>query len=131
MADGGAGAASPRAKDDRIFSRKSNEGQGQAYVKALKESMLLGWVQGSNARIEYRWASDDAERIRAEASELIGSGPDVIVAITTPAVAALRDQTRDIPIVFGNRSNPMAKVATAIGIPMPSSLLIRADEVID
>ena len=86
----------------------ANEGQGQIYVKTLKERLeALGWMDGRNARIEYRWAAGDPRKIRAQAAEMVQSRPDVIVAITTPAVAALRQETRDIPLVFANMSDPV------------------------
>ncbi len=91
-----------------VFSGMSNEGQGQLYVGALRQQLeALGWVHGRTARVEYRWASGDAARFQAEAAEMVAARPDVIVAITTPAVVALRQHTREIPIVFGNMSDPV------------------------
>jgi ABC-type uncharacterized transport system substrate-binding protein len=114
---GGAVAAWPvaaRAQQVRpmrtigVFSGMANEGQGQIYVKALKERLeTLGRTDGGNARIEYRWAAGDAKKIQTQAAEMVASRPDVIVAITTPAVAALRQKTRDIPLVFANMSDPV------------------------
>src|SRR6476659_5225952 len=86
-----------------VLSGMSNEGQGQIYVKTLRERLkALGWIDGQNVRVEYRWSAGDASNMRMQAVEMIGSRPDVIVAITTPAVAALHKETRDIPVVFGN-----------------------------
>lgn len=91
-----------------VLSGMSNEGQGQAYVTALKERLeTLGWIEGRNTRIEYRWAAGDVAKLRALAAQMVGTRPDLIVAITTPAVAALRQETRDIPLVFGNMSDPV------------------------
>src|SRR6187551_3028591 len=91
-----------------VFSGMSNEGQGRAYVKTLREELeKLGWVEGRNTRINYRWASGDQKRISDEAAEMIASRPDIIVAITTPVVAAVRKQTHDIPLVFANMSDPV------------------------
>ena len=91
-----------------VFSGMANEGQGQIYVTALKERLeALGWMDGRNARIEYRWAAGDAKKIQTQAAEMVASRPDVIVAITTPAVSALRQKTRDIPLVFANMSDPV------------------------
>jgi putative ABC transport system substrate-binding protein len=118
---GGAAAAPPllwplaaRAQQPRpirtigVFSGMANEGRGQIYVKTLKERLeALGWMDGRNARIEYRWAAGDPRKIRTQAAEMVESRPDVIVAITTPAVAALRQETRDIPLVFANMSDPV------------------------
>ena len=49
----------------------------------------------------------DARKFRTQAAEMVASRPDVIVAITTPAVAALRRETRDIPLIFANMSDPV------------------------
>jgi putative tryptophan/tyrosine transport system substrate-binding protein len=91
-----------------VLSGMSNEGQGQIYVKTLRDRLkMLGWIDGQNVRVEYRWASGDASNMRMQAAEMIGARPDVIVAITPPAVAALQQQTRKIPLVFGNMSDPV------------------------
>jgi putative ABC transport system substrate-binding protein len=91
-----------------VLSGMSNEGQGQIYAKTLRERLkALGWIDGQNLRVEYRWSAGDVSNMRMQAAEMIGSRPDVIVAITTPAVAALHKQTREIPVVFGNMSDPV------------------------
>jgi putative ABC transport system substrate-binding protein len=56
-------------------------------------------------RIDARWFGDDINRTRAE---LVGLQPDIIVASTTPATVAVRRETRTIPIVFANVSDPVA-----------------------
>jgi putative ABC transport system substrate-binding protein len=91
-----------------VLSGMSNEGQGQIYVKTLRERLKdLGWIDGQNVRVEYRWSAGDASNMRMQAVEMIRSRPDVIVAITTPAVAALHKETHEIPMVFGNMSDPV------------------------
>jgi putative ABC transport system substrate-binding protein len=67
----------------------------------------LGWKEGHNVRIEYRWGAGDPTRMRAHAKELIGSSPDVLVAESTPATAALQAETRTTPIVFLQAGNPV------------------------
>ena len=67
----------------------------------------LGWSEGQNIRIEYRWAAGDNNRLRAYAAELAQLKPDVIVCEGTPVVAALQQATRTIPIVFVNANNPI------------------------
>ncbi|TMJ50702.1 MAG: ABC transporter substrate-binding protein [Alphaproteobacteria bacterium] len=59
-------------------------------------------------RIEQRWTGGDAERLRAYTAELVASAPDVIVANPTPIVAALKQATRTIPIVFALVSDPVS-----------------------
>jgi putative ABC transport system substrate-binding protein len=75
-----------------------------AFTEALQE---LGWSSGRNIRIEYRWGAGDAERIRNFARELVEMQLDLIVGHTTPVVAALKAQTRTIPIVFTQVSDPV------------------------
>jgi putative tryptophan/tyrosine transport system substrate-binding protein len=72
-----------------------------------QELQRLGWTEGRNARIDYRWGGGDASRIRAYAVELAGLRPDVIVANATPVIDAVRQETRTIPIVFVLASDPI------------------------
>ena len=58
--------------------------------------------------IDLRWTGDDINRIRALAQELVGLQPDIILAASTVATAALQRETRTIPIVFANLSDPVA-----------------------
>src|SRR5437870_3293271 len=67
----------------------------------------LGWTDGRNVRFDYRWAGTDADRREAFARELVANQCDLIVAPTTPVVAALLKQTRTIPIVFTQVSDPV------------------------
>jgi putative tryptophan/tyrosine transport system substrate-binding protein len=67
----------------------------------------LGWKAGSNVTIEYRWAGDTPELIRAAAAELVGLRLEVMLASNTPATGALLQATRTIPIVFVNVADPI------------------------
>ena len=58
-------------------------------------------------RIDYRWAAQDAARIRTFAKELVELQPDVILARTTPVTVTLLKETRTIPIVFAVVSDPV------------------------
>jgi ABC-type uncharacterized transport system, periplasmic component len=75
-----------------------------AFVRQLQE---LGWVEGRNLRIDYRWAAGDANRMQVLAKELVELQPHVIFARSTPVTAALLKQTRTIPIVFAVVSDPV------------------------
>jgi putative ABC transport system substrate-binding protein len=66
----------------------------------LQELALLGWAIGRNLRIDTRWAEGDTDRFRGYAAELVGLAPDVILASSSVAVAALQRATRSAPIVF-------------------------------
>ena len=75
-----------------------------AYAQLLAR---LGWVEGENIRIDYRFAAGEPTLFEAYAAELVGLSPDVILAGTTPAIAALREQTNKIPIVFVGVPDPV------------------------
>src|SRR6516165_5108008 len=75
-----------------------------AFVQELRQ---LGWVDGGNVRIDYRWANGDVSRIRTFAKELVELRPDLILANTTPVTVALQRETRTIPIVFVIVSDPV------------------------
>jgi putative ABC transport system substrate-binding protein len=80
----------------------------QSFVTAFTEALQeLGWSSGRNIHIEYRWGAGDAERIRDFARELVEMQLDLIVGHTTPVVAALKAQTRTVPIVFTQVSDPV------------------------
>jgi putative ABC transport system substrate-binding protein len=66
-----------------------------------------GWSEDRNVRIDYRFAAAKAERIPAFAKELVGLQPDVILAQSTVAAAELQRETRAIPIVFVQVSDPV------------------------
>jgi putative ABC transport system substrate-binding protein len=85
-----------------------SDSEGQARLAAFQQGLqALGWTDGGNLRIDYRRFAGDRDRIRAAAAELVGLMPDVIIAYAPPAVAALRRETRSIPIVFTQVSNPL------------------------
>jgi putative tryptophan/tyrosine transport system substrate-binding protein len=81
----------------------------QAQISAFTQALAdLGWTDGRNVRMDVRWAGDDPNRIRALAQELVGLQLDTIVTITTPPTAAVQRETRTIPIVFANVTDPVA-----------------------
>jgi putative ABC transport system substrate-binding protein len=81
----------------------------QARLGALREGLAkLGWIEGRNVRIDLRSSAGDPDRLRAQADELVRLAPDVIVVAGGPAVQALLQQTRTIPIVFTNVGDPVA-----------------------
>jgi putative ABC transport system substrate-binding protein len=82
--------------------------EGQARLVAFRQELqALGWTDGGNVHIDYRRYVGDADRIRATAADLVGQTPDVILAIGQLTVGALRRETRSIPIVFTQVSNPI------------------------
>ncbi len=69
----------------------------------------FGWAEGKNIRIDYRFAAGDPTLIKTYAAELVGLSPDAILTGSSVAVAALQRQTRTIPIVFVNASDPVGQ----------------------
>src|SRR6516164_2944990 len=67
----------------------------------------LGWTEGSNIRLDVRGAAGNVDRMQVFAKELVGLGPDVIRASTTPVITALHRETRTVPIVFLYVSDPV------------------------
>ena len=83
--------------------------EGQASIAAFLDTFQrLGWTDGRNVRIEYRWGAGDAERAKSAAAELVRSTPDVIVVATSPALAQLQQLTSTTPIVFIQVGDPVA-----------------------
>ena len=81
--------------------------EGQSRVAALQRGLQeLGWMDGRNVRIDYRWAVGDADRIRY-AAELVAIAPDVILATTGATVGALQQASRSVPIVFVTVIDPV------------------------
>ena len=82
--------------------------QARANVVAIREGLQsLGWIEGRNIRLEFRWAGGDPDKARAFAKELIGMKLDVIVPSTNQVTAILLQETREIPIVFAFVGDPV------------------------
>jgi putative tryptophan/tyrosine transport system substrate-binding protein len=75
-----------------------------AFKTALQE---LGWIDGRNIQIDYRFAAADLDRMQALAKQLVVLQPDLIMGHTTQVVAALQRETKTIPIVFIVVSDPV------------------------
>ncbi len=67
----------------------------------------LGWIDGRNLAIEYRWAEGRNERYTEAAAEFARLKVDVIVTVATPATLAAKQATTVIPVVFGAASDPV------------------------
>jgi putative ABC transport system substrate-binding protein len=81
------------------------QSRGTAFVRGLQE---LGWSEGRNVRIEYRWGLNDQERARKAAAELAAFNPDVLLAAGTPAIEPLRAGMPNLPLIFANVLDPVA-----------------------
>jgi ABC transporter substrate binding protein len=86
----------------------ADDPQGQARIAAFVQGLAqLGWTEGRNVQIDYRWGPGDAERYRRYAAELVGLAPDVILASASPTVAAFQQTNRTVPIVFASVIDPV------------------------
>jgi len=86
----------------------ANDTEIQRRMSAFEEALeKKGWSIGLNIRIVYRYADNDAVRMRAYAQELVAMGPDCILAHSTGVCAELKQLTRTIPIVFVSVSDPI------------------------
>jgi ABC-type uncharacterized transport system substrate-binding protein len=89
--------------------------QLEAFRQALRE---LGYVEGQNIAIEYRYAEGKLDRLPALAGELVRLKVDIIVAASTPAALAAKNATKEIPIVFETIIDPVASgVAASLARP--------------
>jgi putative ABC transport system substrate-binding protein len=77
-----------------------------AFVQQLQK---LGWTDGGNLHIDYRWPGGDREKMYAAAKELVEARPDILFTRSTPATAALLKSTHSIPIVFAVVSDPVGE----------------------
>jgi putative ABC transport system substrate-binding protein len=76
----------------------------EAFRQGLRD---LGYVEGRNIAIEYRWADGNVERFPEFAAELVALKVEVIVATSTPGALAARNATRTTPIVFATAADPV------------------------
>jgi putative tryptophan/tyrosine transport system substrate-binding protein len=81
---------------------------GAADVMAFRQGLAeLGWIEGRNIDVQFRWPGGDIERVQTFAKELVGMRPDVLIGRSTPTTAALRQETATIPIIFVNVPEPV------------------------
>jgi putative ABC transport system substrate-binding protein len=86
----------------------AEDAEAKSIVAALQQGLQeLGWTEGRNIRVEYRWGGRNVERTRAYAAELVGLSPDLIFAFFNAQLAPLSRETRTIPIVFVGASDPV------------------------
>src|ERR1700704_568609 len=94
-----------RAQPERVRRVSVLTGADEAGVRAryaifVEALRPLGWTEGRNVRIDYRWGVGNADTISKHAAELGALAPDVILATGGPATERLLQAIRDVPIVF-------------------------------
>ena len=83
---------------------------GQTAIALFRQRLQeLGWTEGRNVIIDYRWGAGDPDRYRRTAAELIALAPDVIVTTSGGSVNALRQVGAAVPIVFAGAGDPAAR----------------------
>jgi putative ABC transport system substrate-binding protein len=115
---GGAAVAYPLAARAQTSKRMRRVGvvmgyterdpNGQLQVAAFRQQLQkFGWVEGSNLIIDFRYAADDADRIRTLARELLALAPDVMVSNSNLVTTILQSEIHTIPLVFISVSDPV------------------------
>jgi putative ABC transport system substrate-binding protein len=86
----------------------ADDSVAKARIGALQQSLQqLGWSEGRNLQIDYRWTASGDDELRRYAEELVALAPDVILGTGSPPVVALRRATRTVPIVFVLVADPV------------------------
>jgi len=93
-----------------LMALSEDDPGSQARVAVFRQALAeLGWIEGRNLKIEWRWAGGDIARTREYATELVRLAPDLILANGTPNIVALKQATTSIPIVFTVVNDPVAQ----------------------
>jgi len=93
-----------------LMNFAATQSDGQAAVAAfVQELRQLGWNEGENLRIDIRWNAGDAGLAQIYAAQLIGLMPDVILAMSTVNLTAIRQATSIVPVVFVQVNDPVAQ----------------------
>jgi putative ABC transport system substrate-binding protein len=93
-----------------LMGNHAHDPVGQAYIASLLQGLgALGWQEGGNLRVDWRWTGGDAALFDRYAAELVALGPDVLLAQASPSVVALRRKTNTIPVVFTMVTDPVGQ----------------------
>ena len=106
MAGGGTRATASEVAGQEGLGSGTPESHGRlaAFLQRLHE---LGWIEGRNLSIEYRWANGSPDRAAEFAAEFVQHNVDVIVTYANPMVIATKRATSLIPIVFAAAADPL------------------------
>jgi putative ABC transport system substrate-binding protein len=87
----------------------ANDSEGQARMAVFRKTMeSLGWIEGRNLQLDYRWAPIAAPQARVFAEELVQQKPDLIFCLSTSVTMAVRNAAATIPVVFVQVTDPMS-----------------------
>jgi putative ABC transport system substrate-binding protein len=93
-----------------LGATEENDPESQNRIAAFRQGLdALGWSEGRNLRIDYRFAGGSADRIHSDVAALVSSAPDLIVGTSSPVIAALKRATTTIPIVFALVNDPVGQ----------------------
>jgi putative tryptophan/tyrosine transport system substrate-binding protein len=91
-----------------LMNTAADDPEGKARNAAFERGLQeLGWTDGRNVRIDYRWGAGDADRIRRYAAELVSLSPDVILTVGSATAGPLLEATRTVSIVFVQAPDPV------------------------
>ena len=91
-----------------LLGWRKEDPDGKERLAAFEQELQrLGWTTGGNLRTEYRW-NDDPQQVRRTAAELVGLGPDIILAAPTSMAAEIQRHTRSVPVVFAQAADPVS-----------------------
>jgi putative tryptophan/tyrosine transport system substrate-binding protein len=93
-----------------LHALSESDPEAQARVVAFRQALeVLGWTERHNIQVDHRFSAGNFDQIQAYTTELVRSTPDVIVASSTPVLAALKQATSNIPIVFSLVNDPVGQ----------------------
>src|SRR4051794_8316064 len=100
---------SPRMRRIGFLSPAVNDNDNDPFADTLRQGLRdLGWIEGQNLAIEYRYAAGKLDRYPTLADELIRAGMELIFAVVSSAASALQRATSNIPIVWAIAADPVA-----------------------
>src|SRR5262252_6193372 len=93
-----------------LIAYTEDNAEAQRWVAVFRDGLQqLGWVDGRNLRIDYRWGGIDMNTLHRFAKEIVAANPDVIFSSGSPTTRMLKQETRTIPIVFRNLVDPVGQ----------------------
>ena len=103
-----------------LMTHAESDPRGQTYLAAFRQGLQkLGWTEGDNIYIDYRWGAHELKLRQRFAKELVALQPELIFSQNTPTTAALLQQTRTIPIIFATVTDPISSGFVA-SFPRPA-----------